>query len=53
MDPIELEGMDEGLNMEGTSSSDENLSMLSDEGAAEMAIYREQIANLMWAQRNN
>ncbi|XP_058740553.1 uncharacterized protein LOC131612821 isoform X2 [Vicia villosa] len=53
MDPIELEGMPEGPVIEGTSSNVDNLTRLSNEGAAEMAIERNHIRDEMWVHRNN
>ena len=52
MDPIELEGMNEDTPTGETSSHDENLIRLSDEGAAERANYRDHVANWMWAQHH-
>ncbi|KAL6494699.1 hypothetical protein OROGR_031499 [Orobanche gracilis] len=52
MDPAEFESMNEGSTNAGTSSNDDNLARLSDEGAAEMALQRNQIADWMWVEYN-
>ncbi|KAI5389172.1 hypothetical protein KIW84_074720 [Lathyrus oleraceus] len=43
MDPIELEGIQEGHIIEGTSSNVDNLTRLSNEGAAKMTMKRNHI----------
>ncbi|XP_050890581.1 uncharacterized protein LOC127095995 [Lathyrus oleraceus] len=48
MDPIELEGIQEGPIIEGTSSNVDNLTRLSNEGAAEMTMKRNHIRDEMW-----
>jgi hypothetical protein len=53
MNPIELERVNEGPNIEGTSLNTDNLTRLSDEGAAEMANERNDIKVRMWEHRNN
>ncbi|XP_057426218.1 uncharacterized protein LOC130719617 [Lotus japonicus] len=49
LDPAEFDSMNEGPSTAGTTSHDDNLARLSDEGAAEMAMQRDQIADSMWA----
>jgi hypothetical protein len=53
MDPIELEGIQEGPIIEGTSSNVDNLTRLSNEGAAEMTMKRNHIRDEMWIHRSN
>ncbi|XP_050896851.1 uncharacterized protein LOC127103649 isoform X2 [Lathyrus oleraceus] len=53
MDPIELEGIQEGPIIEGTSSNVDNLTRLSNEGAAEMTMKRNHIRDEMWVHRSN
>lgn len=53
MDPAEFESRNESHNAQATISNNDNLSRLSDEGAAEMTTFRNQVANLMWAQYNS
>ncbi|XP_057453150.1 uncharacterized protein LOC130745015 [Lotus japonicus] len=49
LDPAEFNSMNEGSSTAGTTSHDDNLARLSNEGATEMAMQRDQIADLMWA----
>ncbi|KAK2456191.1 hypothetical protein QL285_003579 [Trifolium repens] len=53
MDPIELERVNEGPNIEGTNSNADNLTRLSNEGVAGMAMKRNHIKVRMWEHRNN
>jgi len=53
MDDIELEAVNEVPNLEGMSSNVENLTRLSDEGAAEMAMDRNHLRDRMWVHRHN
>ncbi|KAI5448029.1 hypothetical protein KIW84_015464 [Lathyrus oleraceus] len=48
MDPIDLEGIQEGPIIEGTSSNVDNLTRLSNEGAAIMTKKRNHIRDEMW-----
>jgi len=53
MDDIELEAANEVPNLEGMSSNVENLTRLSDEGAAEMTMDRNHLRDRMWVHRHN
>ncbi|XP_012570899.1 protein ANTAGONIST OF LIKE HETEROCHROMATIN PROTEIN 1-like [Cicer arietinum] len=52
MDPMELERVNESSGIEGTSSND-NLTRLSDEGAVEMTMSRNRIRDRMWVHHHN
>ncbi|KAI5438760.1 hypothetical protein KIW84_024473 [Lathyrus oleraceus] len=53
MDPIDLEGIQEGPIIEGTSSNVDNLTRLSNEGAVVMIMKRNHIRDEMWVHRSS
>ena len=53
MDDIKLEAVNEVPNLKGMSSNVENLTRLSDEGAAEMTMDRNYLRDRMWVHCHN